>query len=183
MSARKPAEIKKRQGSSNVPRLDSAAAQISLVAPAGLPSPPPLLDGDDESISLYNQLGAALMKYEQLYQNVDSLTLAMAAKSYKRYSFCSLIANDPEQCFIEEPKSHCALDPETGMPQMTIKEHPAIKCMRDAQTDFFQALKVLGLDLKGRAAIMVQMTMIKALHGNNASSHPASKFFINMEAG
>ena len=182
MSARKPAEIKIRNGSSNTPRLDSAAAQITLV-PAGLPEPPPLLDDDEASIDIYNQLGTALLKYEQLYQNVDSLTLAMAALSYKRYSFCSRIANDPEQCFIEEPKSHCALDPETGLPQMTTKEHPAIKVMRDAQNDFFGALKVLGLDLKGRAAIMVQLSMIRSMHGNNSNSHPASKFFISLETG
>ena len=107
MSARKSAEIKKKTGSSQVPRTAKTAAdQIVLVAPKGLPDYPELLANDVESQEMYYQLGTALMKYEQLYQNVDSYTLAVAALSYKRYSFCSTIANDPEQCFIEEPKSH-----------------------------------------------------------------------------
>jgi hypothetical protein len=65
---------------------------------------------------------------------------------------------------------------------VTVKEHPAVKTMRDAQGDFDKALKSLGLDLKGRATIFAQLSMVKALHGNGAKVHPASKFFV-LETG
>jgi hypothetical protein len=182
MAQRKSAETKKRTGSKNVPvKQRSCADQIKLVAPAGLPEPPDILGDDIQAQNTYCALGEGLMMYDQLYQNIDSYTLAIAALSYKRYAFCSKIANNPETCFVEEAKSHCARDENGNMP-VTVKEHPAVKTMRDAQGDFDKALKSLGLDLKGRATIFAQLSMVKALHGNGAKVHPASKFFV-LETG
>jgi phage terminase small subunit len=179
VSRRKTAQQKKKTGSKNVPKKQKTVAdQIQLVAPAGLPDAPALIDGDTEAIAIYNQLGGAIMRYESLFQGIDTYTLAIASLAYKRYSFCSKIANDPLQAFVEESKSHCAKDPETGKMPVTIKEHPAVKMARDAQSDFFAALKTLGLDLKGRSEIMVKMTMVKAIHGNGATVHPAGKYFV-----
>ena len=179
MSRRKTAQQKQKTGSKNVPKKQKTVAdQIQLVPPAGLPDPPALIDGDDQAIGIYNSLGTAIVRYESLFQNIDSYTLAIAALAYKRYSFCSRIANDPEQAFIEEPKSHCAIDPETGKTPVTVKEHPAVKMAREAQADFLRALNVLGLDLKSRSDILAKMSMVAALHSTGATVHPAGKYFV-----
>ena len=59
MSARKSAEINKKTGSSNVARLDSAAAQIKLAPPPGLPEAPRMLNGNVEATEVYYNLGTA----------------------------------------------------------------------------------------------------------------------------
>ena len=123
------------------------------------------------------------MKYEQLSQEIDSYTLAMAAMALLRHEMYLNIINDPEQAIISEQKSHCPLDPETGLQPVTLKEHPANKLAKAAMDDYLKCIKALTLDMKGRTAQMVQLSMIRSLHGGGSNSHPAERFFINIEAG
>ncbi len=173
MSQSKTLEQKIKTGSHNVPKEgQSVADQLAFAPSAGLPPPPAILENEPEATEIYYNLGNALMAYDSLYQGIDAYTLSMAALNYKRFQFCSEIANDPAQCFVEEAKSH------TSMGNTTLKEHPAVKMMRDAQSDFMMCMKSLGLDLKGRMTILTQMSMISAIHGNKATAHPASKYFV-----
>lgn len=178
MSARKSAEQKKRTGSKqNLPRTyQTAADQLTLTPPDGIPQFPALIATNEKFVrarEIYCSLGNALLKYQQLHQQIDSLTMQQACISYMMYEQCLEIASDPEQCFVHEAKSH------TSSGEMTLKEHPAVKMMRDSMTDFQKCLKSLGLDVKGRSTILVQLSMVGAMHGNS-NSHPANKFFMRV---
>ena len=88
--------------------------------------------------------------------------------------------NFPNFCrnFIDEAKSHTAKGGD-GEIYFTKREHPAVKAKRDAETDFRNNLKMLGLDLKGRTAIMVQLSMVKAMHKGDANINIHNDFLNN----
>lgn len=183
MARKKSPKQKANTGSSNVPRKGkNSASQIELIPVNGLPAFPLLIAKDKESQAIYNILGTAIMKYEQLFQNVDCIMLAMAAVKYKQFEFCNKIASNPRRCFEKVPKSHVPKDDKGKIPMVTVI-HPAVKMGRDAQKDFMQLMKAMGLDLKSRAAIFCEMSMIRAMHANKDNPHAANIFFLPQKKG
>ena len=182
MSARKSSLQKANTGSSEMPLTQQTAAdQLTFVAPEGLPEHLSIIDNDPDAQEIYYALGGALVKYESLFQNIDSYTLCLASMDYVNIQkYANML--ELEGHIITEAKSHTAKSEDNEV-YMTKREHPAVKMKRDAATDFRNNLKMLGLDLKGRTAIMVQLSMVKAMHGNDNSGNIHLNFIQNMEVG
>ncbi len=130
---------------------------------------------------IYCGLCHALSHYGALSQTVDCTLVLMASINYQIYESCLDTALDPKKRLVEEKKSHVAKNAD-GTLATTLKEHPDLKLMRDAESEFRNAMNALGLTVTKRAGIMGVLSTYNSMHGNsNNQQDPFAKFFVAQE--
>jgi len=130
---------------------------------------------------IYCGISHAVVNYGALAQAIDSTIILMASINYKVYEDCLPFYLDPKKRLIEEAKSHVAKDA-LGNVQTTLKEHPNLKIMRDAEQEFRNHMNTLGLTIVKRASIMGTLSLYNSMHSNsNNQQDPFAKFFVAQE--